>query len=84
MHVYFMPLVIRQHEVPFAIFPDLPVALRGENLSQPSHIAAFKSDVQVLVRSGLPAEQRIDGPAAVDPHPDAHFFECRIVADDLR
>jgi hypothetical protein len=36
------------------------------------------------VRSELPAEERIDSPAAVDPHPDGHFIECRIAANDIR
>ena len=39
--------------------------------------------VQVLVRAGLPLEQRVDAPAAVDPEPDAPRQKTRVEFDDV-
>jgi hypothetical protein len=78
MHIYFVSRVVGENEIPLTIFPHLIISFRSQIFPQARNVAPLYRDVEIAVRPELPAEERIDGPAAIDPDFDTHTIQCGI------
>jgi hypothetical protein len=85
VHVDPAVAVVAQHEAGRRPAPRQPEPPRGEHLPQARDVVQRDQQVQVVVRAGLLAEQRVDAPAAVDePHGDAVLLERPDHGHDVR
>ena len=78
MHIYFVFLVVSENEIPLTIFPRLVISFRSQIFPQARNVAPLYRDIQIAVRPELPAEECIDGPAAIDPDFDTQTIQCGI------
>jgi hypothetical protein len=64
---------VAQHEVPGARVGALHRAIpaRLERTDRRRDVALLDDDIEIAVSARLSPEARVDGPAAVEPHPDA-------------
>jgi hypothetical protein len=62
---------VDQHEALGRAAGDQLVAEPAEQLDDAIRAVELGDEVEVVVLAGLPSEQRVDAPAAVDPHGDA-------------
>ena len=67
MNIYLSPSVIPEDEVPIRPSDMFESAVR-EHLPHPSHMFVSHDEVEVFVRTSLLAHERVNAPAAVQPH----------------
>src|ERR671922_787742 len=84
MHVHLMSLFVDELEARRWFAGGEHVAAFAERLLDPRAVVESGHEVEVVVRSRLLTEQRVDRPAAVEPYRDVVRLQVREQAEDAR
>ena len=86
MDVDFSTVFITQNKIPRPGFLQLyiSVSLLLQPLAQPRNVFLLNRNVQVLVRAGLLAKERVNAPPTINPNFDLQVFQFGIEADYVR
>jgi len=81
MHIYFVSRVVGENEIPLTIFPHLVISFRSQIFPQARNVAPLYRDVEIAVRPELLTEERINGPAAIEPDFDSAAYRSTASCD---
>jgi hypothetical protein len=85
MDINLPAVFVTQYKIPRPGISELYVGVTSglQEVTEHRNILLLNGDVQVLVWSGLLAEQRIDTPSTVDPYFDAQLRDGSVEINDI-